>query len=101
MHLLIDNQQVSPSLCKRDVLVVFLAGSVRSMLTQCCSHRRGANPSRFTPRSELREKAETLRATSQTLQSSVSMLSVNIHDSTIRKNSENSVGGSMSYEPCK
>jgi len=42
----------------------------------------------FTPRSDrsmLRETAKYPRATSQTLQASVSMLKVKVHDSTIRK----------------
>ena len=40
---------------------------------------RSGRPSKFTPRSK------TQRATSQTLQASVSMLKVKVHDSTIRK----------------
>jgi len=45
-------------------------------------------PSKFNPRSDcamLRETVENPRATSQTLQASVSMLNVKVHDSKVRK----------------
>ncbi|XP_053577468.1 uncharacterized protein LOC128666737 isoform X3 [Bombina bombina] len=49
---------------------------------------RSGRPSKFTPRSDramLREIAKKPRVTSQTLQASVSMLNVKVHNSTIRK----------------
>jgi len=45
-------------------------------------------PSKFTPRSDrvmLREIADSPRTTPQTLQASINMLNVKVHDSTIRK----------------
>ena len=49
---------------------------------------RSGRPSNFTPRSDhamLREIAKNPGVTSQTLQASVSMLNVKVHDSIIRK----------------